>query len=73
MTSILKNIVDLQEKIDNAEKYNDEKVKQYKEELALAKEIAAVRATSEDDSFNFLNQEIPGAMNNPLNYVDNWV
>jgi hypothetical protein len=45
----------------------------YREELEVAKEILQVRATSEDDSFNFLDQEIPGAMNNPLNYVNNWI
>jgi len=72
MTSLIVNIVDLQEKIDQADKYNDAKVRQYKEELALAKEITAIRATSKDSSFNFLDQDIPGAMNNPLNYVKNW-
>ena len=73
MTSLLKNIYELQEKIDHAERYNPEKIKQFQEELALAKEIAAVRATSEDESFNFLDQDIPAAMNNPLNYTKNWI
>jgi hypothetical protein len=72
MTSLIVNIVDLQDKINNSDQYNETKINQYKEELALAKEIAAIRATSEDSSFNFLDQDIPGAMNNPLNYVKNW-
>ena len=73
MSSTLARIKELQDKIANASKYSDEKVKQYKEELELAKEIAAVRATSEDDSMNFLDQAIPGAMNNPLNYINSWI
>jgi len=31
-----------------------------------------VRATSEDDSFNFLDEALPGALNNPLNYLSSW-
>ena len=46
--------------------------KQYEEELALAQEIVAVRSTSEDESFNFMSNKIPGAQNNPINYYENW-
>lgn len=45
---------------------------QYKEELELAKEIYAVRSTTEDSSFNFMQGKIPGAQNNPINYFNNW-
>ena len=48
------------------------KKKQYEEELALAEQIKAVRSTSEDDSFNFMSNEIPAAQKNPLNYLSNW-
>lgn len=50
-----------------------ERANQYKEELALAKEILAVRSTTEDDSFNFMSNKIPGGQNNPLNYANNWM
>ena len=45
---------------------------QYQAELDIAKEILAVRATSEDSSFNFMSNSIPAAQNNPLNYFSNW-
>jgi len=38
----------------------------------LAKEIYAVRSTTEDSSFNFMSNKIPGAQNNPINYFENW-
>ena len=59
-------IVSIVEKL--AKKTNPERIK-YKEELELAKQIAVTRATSEDSSMNFLDNEIPGAFNNPLNYI----
>jgi len=40
--------------------------------LALAEEILAVRSTSEDASFNFMSNKIPGGQNNPINYYNNW-
>ena len=49
-----------------------ERAHQYAEELKLAKEILAVRSTTEDDSFNFMSGKIPGAQNNPINYFNNW-
>ena len=48
------------------------RINQYKEELALAKEIQAIRATTEDSSFSFMSNKIPEAQNNPLNYFSNW-
>ena len=49
-----------------------ERSQQYAQELALAKEILAVRSTTEDSSFNFMSNSIPGAQNNPINYFNNW-
>ena len=72
-SSLLAHIQELTEKIADTSKYSDAKIKQYKEELALAQDILAVRATSKDDSFSFLSQDIPDAMNNPLNYVNDWI
>jgi len=51
----------------------DARIQQYREELELAREILAVRSTSEDDSFNFMSGNIPGAQNNPLNYARDWM
>jgi hypothetical protein len=42
-------------------KTSDARKKQYSEELALAKEILAVRSTTEDSSFSFMSNKIPGA------------
>lgn len=54
------------DKISNARK------EQYEAELAVAEEILAVRSTTEDDSFNFMDQKIPSGQNNPLNYWKGW-
>ena len=48
------------------------RAEQYAKELELAKEILAVRSTTEDDSFNFMSNKIPAAQNNPINYYNNW-
>ena len=72
-SSLLAHIKDLQNKIAKASKYDTTKINQYKEELALAQQIAAIRATSEDQSMNFLDQAIPGGFNNPLNYIQNLI
>jgi len=31
-----------------------------------------IRATSEDKSYSFMSNEIPGGQNNPINYAENW-
>ena len=54
------------------ETYNDKKIKQYEKELELAKEIKAERSTTEDASFDFMSNSIPGAQNNPLKYFESW-
>lgn len=66
ITKISKDIYAADDKISQARK------NQYQEELDIAKEILAVRATSEDSSFNFMSNSIPAAQNNPLNYFSNW-
>ena len=71
-TSILARIKELQDNINDAEHYSDEKIKQYKEELSLAEEILAVRATTDDDSFDFANRALPGGLNNALTYAKSW-
>lgn len=72
MSSLLAHIADLNQKIQDTTKYSDERIRQYQAELALAEEIAEVRATSEDSSFSFIDEALPGALNNPLNYLSSW-
>lgn len=73
VSEIMARIVELREQIKEAEKTPDEtKINQYKEELALAKEILAARSTTEDSSFDFMSNKIPGGQNNPLNYYNSW-
>ena len=45
---------------------------EYEAELAVAQQIAAVRSTQEDSTWNFMSNKIPGAQNNPLNWAKNW-
>lgn len=82
VTTLMAHIRDLGTKIDqlkaNRSSLNDvdqkttnAKIEQYEKELALAKEILAVRSTQEDSSFNFMSNEIPAAQKNPLNYAKN--
>ena len=51
---------------------NSGRIADLEEELALAERINAERSTSEDSSFNFMDNSIPAAQNNPLNYWQNW-
>lgn len=69
MSSLIAHINDLRAKKDTEDPTKRE---QYEAELKLAQQIAEVRATSEDDSFNFMSNKIPGGQNNPLNYFENW-
>ena len=79
-SSILTRIAQLNKLIDDTLKNINEKnqevslkkIEQYQQELDLAKEILAVRSTTEDDSFNFMSGDIPGGQKNPLNYAKNW-
>ena len=51
---------------------NSARIAALEEELSLATEINAIRATSKDDSANFMSNSIPDAQNNPINYYENW-
>ena len=66
ISSILNRITEIEKIAPSARSEELEK------ELALAKEILAVRSTSEDAGFNFMSNKIPGAQNNPINYFNNW-
>ena len=50
---------------------NSARIAALEQELALAREINAERATSKDDSFNFMSNEIPAGQQNPLTYAKN--
>ena len=54
------------------DKVSNARLEQYQAELEVAEEILAARATSEDSSFKFMENKIPAAQNNPINYVENW-
>ena len=69
MSSTLNRIVELRSLKDTSD---DTKRAQYEAELAVAEQIARVRATTEDSSFNFMSNKIPSGQNNPLNYFNNW-
>lgn len=69
---LLHEISEAYEAIKDGETYDNTKIKQYEEELRLAREIEATRATTEDSSFSFMSNKIPGGQNNPLNYLGDW-
>lgn len=48
------------------------RIKQYEEELALAKQIKAERVTSYDETFDFMNGKLAGGLQNPIAYMDSW-
>jgi len=51
---------------------NGERIQALEHELLLAERINMARATTEDDSFKFMENKIPSGQNNPLNYWKNW-
>ena len=68
-----KSISDIANRIKQIESMpSDARTAQYEQELALAKEIYAVRSTTEDSSFSFMSNKIPGGQNNPINYFNDW-
>ena len=69
MAATLGRIAELRKLKDTADPTKRE---QYEAELAIAEQIAQVRATTEDSSMNFMSNKIPAAQNNPLNYFQNW-
>ena len=73
MGDIMNRIAQLKEKIDNPNDVSPVRLQEYKEELAVAQEIAQVRATTDSsESFSFMDNKLPGAMENPLTYAENW-
>ena len=73
ISSIQAHIVELGNQINEANSKGDTtRAEQYQHELDLAKEILAVRSTSEDSGFSFMSNKIPGSQNNPLNYYNDW-
>lgn len=71
--ALLNHMVDLSTELAKVDgKVPDSRRAEYEAELAIAKEIVAVRSTQKDDSFNFMSNKIPEGQNNPLNYAKNW-
>ena len=73
MTGTLGRIQDLSEAINAADSnVSHARLEEYRAELAVAQEILAVRSGQEDTSMNFMDNDIPGAQKNPINYMENW-
>ena len=69
---VLHEVSEVYESIKAGEEFDSTKIEQYKEELALVQKIQNIRATTEDDSFKFMDNEIPSGQNNPINYMESW-
>lgn len=54
------------------DKVSKARLEQYQAELDIAEKILATRSTTEDDSFKFMDKDIPAGQNNPLNYMESW-
>ena len=54
--------------LDQMDQVSMARINQYEEELALAKEIKATRSTTEDSSFNFMDNSVPSSFSNPANF-----
>ena len=62
-------MVDLRKKLSGVDgQISDARRQQYEAELELAKEIVSVRSGGEDDSFKFMENDIPGGQKNMINY-----
>jgi len=69
VSDILVRIKDLQKEIADAEAKGDStRANQYREELSIAKEILAVRSTTDDKSFDFMSGKLPTGLQNPIDY-----
>ena len=72
MGDIMNRIAQLEKEINDPE-VSPARKEMYEQELEVAKEIAQVRATTDDSaSFAFMDNKLPGAMENPLTYAENW-
>ena len=67
ISTILAHIADLQEKISKLEP-GDARLEMYKNELAVAQEIAKVRSSTDNKDFNFMDRALPNGMQNPIDY-----
>jgi len=66
-------IAELNEKIRNFDgQTSNARLKQYKAELAVAKEILEIRSTSEDSSWDFMSAPLPGGLQNAPTYWEAW-
>lgn len=74
LTGTLGRIKTLNKLIRDAESKSDyTRKQQYEAELEVAKEIAKVRATTKDDSLDFMNQKMPDVLSNPQNIAKSLV
>lgn len=71
MTSNLERIEELNKLIANTPT-SDARYQQYLAELKVAQEIARVRATTEDKSWDFMNGSVPSSFNNPVKFMESW-
>lgn len=67
ISTILAHIADLQNKISEL-KPGDARLEMYKDELAVAQEIARVRSSTDNKDFNFMDRALPNGMQNPIDY-----
>ena len=68
-----KKLQDTSDAISKADRQiSQNRLKQYSQELAVAEKIAAIRATTEDSSYSFMDQNMPGGFQNPINYWESW-
>ena len=68
-----KKLQDTSDAISEADRQiSQNRLKQYSQELAVAEKIAAIRATTEDSSYSFMDQSMPGGFQNPINYWESW-
>ena len=65
-SSIIARINELDSKPSSA------RSEEYERELRIAKEIAAVRLTTDGGGFNFMNNSLPAGMQNPIDYMNSW-
>ncbi len=68
-SSTLIRIKELNEQINKLSP-NNARRQEYERELAVAREIAMVRATTDDKSFKFMDNNLPSVLQNPVNYID---
>lgn len=68
MASTLRRIEELN-KLTQSSEIDDSRREQYEAELKVAEEIARVRATTEDSTYDYMNKAMPSVLNNPMNAI----